>query len=263
MPTDINSDRTSQTLSGLPFPLEYELHPEDFVAYWLYLARKIPTRLPLRVHERLVATLLPFPILVVLLAVGIPLLSGNSLGLSFHPHADIAFPLGIIVFILTSVLSLSRLGVLLVEPLHWLCWLSFRNLARAKARGGSIDTESRYRLEMTPEGIILTAERCTNLEGRRVVLRSRVEKISWKLIDSIGGSEQHVFLLTDNSIPVIIPRSAFVYARTLDWFLQQAQRYHEAEGVFVCDHPNAVAVELPLEPPRSAAIQTARDERRT
>jgi hypothetical protein len=243
-----------------PFRLEYRLGIDNFIAYWIYLACKFPVNLPLDVRERLERK-----VSLIQVTSGLCVVFVGFFAMSLNWPAPgvmgiVGMALGFAWIGIGSVLAGGYPKVFLKGvfsmPYRWLCVHTLRNLAKENAASGSLDTESEYRIDMTPEGVIQTAERWTMIEGRRVMLRCREERIAWRLIESVDDAERHIFLLTDISIPVMIPHTAFPDSRTHAWFLQLAQRYQEAEGVFLSTSPDGFKDLIVSQPTPTSAIQT-------
>ncbi len=250
-----------------PFRLEYRLGIDDFIAYWIYLACKIPKRLPLRIEDRLAMIRLVFDGCVFCGALTIfTFFFVKRIGRTIEPDTNFDLPTMIFWFNIWLVFFCRPPSILawpksflkgpLARPTRWLCSFALRNLAKAKVRGGALDTISSYRVVVTPEGIIQTAERLTTREELKAVLYSREEKLSWAAVEIIGEDEERIFLITDNSIPVIVPRSTFPHEKTAESFLQMARRYREARGVFLSTSADAVGDLTAPSHAMSPAIQT-------
>lgn len=249
---------------GLSSNLEYDLSAEDFVACWRFLARESPAHLPPEVSQALVAAILgvSFAISVPLLFLGLACLASGFQGVS-----RIIALVGLIPM-LFGFLGVGHPGLFLdcslAKPYRWARMLSLRLLARDEARKGRtklLDTLSHYCFVMNRGGVTVGTEYQQRSGGNPVILRRRQDKIAWREVEVIGNTEQHVFFIVRDLIPVIVPRSCFPDDSSFRLFAQMVKCYHEGRGAFMPRSCRASDNEPRFNLPRSQAVTPGRDSR--
>lgn len=262
MQTHITTEPISRIPIRLPAELEYDLGREDFVAWWEFLACKAPRRLPERVAHELIGAAALYPGGIAIAILILAFCSGACRFPDSNNHTAVALLIVAASFFLFGLfLAKERPGLYLCGLLGKLCrgrcLLHLRSLARTEAQKGRtdlLDVLSHYRFTMSPEKFTYTVEYQQKLDGRIDILRKRQEEIAWRAVEVSGNTEQHLFFVIPDFLPVIVPRSCFADDASLHEFAQTAKRYHEACGIFV---PH----ESQLNPSRSQAVTPGRDDR--
>jgi hypothetical protein len=213
MSTQITTKPFLTTPLELSSELGYDLSAEDFVACWRFLASKSRHHLPLNVSRTLSSV-------VFWLHAGISVaLIVLALACRF-PHSRDVMAITVMVAVLNVVLG----GVLadvhpglyldgfLAKPCRWACMRGLRYQAREEAKKGRtalLDILSHYRFAMNRGGFIHEAEYQQRFGGSPATLWRKQDEIAWWSVEVVGNTEQHVFFVLRDSIPVIVPRSCF------------------------------------------------------
>jgi|SRR5579884_3300303 len=262
MQTHITTEPISRTPIRLPAKLEYDLGRDDFVAWWEFLACKAPRRLPERVAHELIgaSTLLPASVAIAILILAF--CSGACRFPDSNNHTAVALLIvAACFFVFALFLAKERPGLYLCGFLGKLCrgrcLLHLRSLARTEAQKGRtdlLDVLSHYHFSMSPEKFTYTVEYQQKLGGSIDTLRKRHEEIAWRAVEVCGNTEQHVFFVIPDFLPVIVPRTCFADDASFYEFAQAAKRYHEARGGFISHEPQ-------LNLPRSQAVTPDQPDR--
>jgi hypothetical protein len=260
MRTGITTEPNSRTPIRLPLELEYDLTPDDFAAWWTFLACKAPHRLPPRVAPEVKV----FPILFYF---------GLTVVLGFLALACVAylFPdsqgakvfaliVGVVMCVVTGTLFADRPGLciegVLAKPFRRTILSHLRYVAWMEAKKGRtelIDTISHYRFVMNPEEFTITREYQQPYGGSPDALLRRQTTVSWKMVEVVGSTGQHVFLAMEDPTTVIIPRSAFPDDSSFLGFAEAVHGYYRAQRVYPCsrsiperEHPFGVSPASPV-----------------
>jgi hypothetical protein len=245
MRTGITTEPNSRTPIRLPLELEYDLTPDDFAAWWTFLACKALHRLAPRVAPEVKV----FPILFYF---------GLTVVLGFLVLACVAylFPdsqgakvfaliVGVVMCVVTGVLLADRPGLyiegVLAKPFRRTILSHLRYVARMEAKKGRtelIDTISHYRFAINPEGFTHTREYQQPYGDSPDAFWRRQTTVSWKMVEIAGSTGQHVFLAMEDPTPVIVPRSAFLDDSSFLGFSETVHSYHRSQRV----HPGSCRI---------------------
>jgi hypothetical protein len=262
MRTGITTEPIPRVPVPLPLELEYDLTPDEFAAWWTFLACKAPHRLPPRVAPEVKV----FPILFY---------CGLTVVLGFLALACVAylFPdsqgaklfaliVGVVMCVVTGVLVADRPGLfiegVLAKPFRRTIRSHLRYVAQMEAKKGRtdlIDILSHYRFAMNPEGFTHTRESQQPYGGSPDALLRRQTTVSWKMVEVAGSTGQHVFLVMDDPtpVPVIVPRSSFPDDNSFRCFAETVHSYCRTQRAHLCsrsiperEHPFGVSPPSPV-----------------
>ncbi len=263
MHTGITTEPISRTPVRLPLELDYDLTPDDFAAWWEFVACKAPKRLPSRVASDLkgVPFLFHFGTAVALVFLG-----SGSMAYRFPDSqgvtAIVLFVAAGLCLVSGAVLSHLRPGVylegVLAKPFRRTIMSQLRYWARMEAKNGGtdlIDIRSHYQFAMNPEGFTHTREYQQPYGGSPDAFWRRQTTVSWKMVEVAGSTAQHVFLVMDDPtpVPVIVPRSAFPEDSSFRCFAETVHNYYRAQRVHLGsrsiperEHPFGVSPPSPV-----------------